>query len=58
MPKKWNLSQSECTLAEFGIELVFLQSLQDISKMLLMLLPILGVDQHVINEYHDKLIQL
>jgi hypothetical protein len=58
MPDKWNLYQSECTLAEFSIELVFTQPLQDNPKMLLMFFLILGVDQYVINEYHDKLIQL
>jgi hypothetical protein len=57
MPKEWNLYQPECTLAKFSIELVFTQSLQDNSKMLLMFFLILGVDQDVVNEYHDKLIQ-
>jgi dynactin complex subunit len=34
------------------------KSLQDNMKMLLMLFLILGVDQDVVNEDHDKLVQL
>jgi hypothetical protein len=34
------------------------ESLQDNLKMFLMFFLILGVDQDVINEYHDKLVQL
>jgi hypothetical protein len=34
------------------------KSLQDSTKVLLMLFFILGVDQDVINKYHDKLVQL
>jgi hypothetical protein len=58
MSKKWNLLKPESTLAEFGIKLMVTKSLQNNPKMLLMLSFILGVDQDVINEYHDKLIQL
>jgi hypothetical protein len=58
MPNKWNLGQPECTLAEVGIELVFTQPLQDNPKMSLMFLLIFGVDRDVVNEYHEKLIQL
>jgi hypothetical protein len=35
-----------------------MKSLQNNSKMLLMLFFILGVDQDIINEDHDKLVQL
>jgi hypothetical protein len=35
-----------------------IKSSQDSTKMLLMLFFILGVDQDVINEDHDKLVQL
>jgi hypothetical protein len=58
MSKKWNLLKPECTLAELGIKLMVMKSLQNNPKMLLMLFSILGVDQDVINEYHDKLVQL
>jgi hypothetical protein len=58
MSQKWNLLQPECTLAELGIELMVTMSLQNNPKVLLMLFFILGVDQDVINEYHDKLVQL
>jgi hypothetical protein len=34
------------------------KSLQDITKVLLMLFFILGVDQDVVNEDYDKLVQL
>jgi dynactin complex subunit len=58
MPKKRNFLQSERTLAEFGIELMVTKSLQNNQKMLLMLFFTLRVDQNVINENHDKLVQL
>jgi hypothetical protein len=58
MTKKRYFLQPERTLAELGIKLMVTKSLQDSMKMLLMLFFILGVDQDVINEDHDKLIQL
>jgi hypothetical protein len=58
MSKKWNLLKPECTLAELGIKLMVTKSLQNNPKMLLMLFFIFGVDPDVVNEYHDKLIQL
>jgi hypothetical protein len=58
MPKKGHFLQPECTLAKLGIELMVMKSLQNNPKMLLMLFFILGVDQDVINEDHDKLVQL
>jgi hypothetical protein len=58
MAKKRYFLQPECTLTELGIELMVVKSLQDNTKMLHMLFLILGVDQDVINEDHDKLIHL
>jgi hypothetical protein len=58
MSKKWNFLQLESTLVELGIELMVSKSLQNNSEMLRMLLFTLGIDQDVINEYHDKLVQL
>jgi hypothetical protein len=58
MTKKRYFRQPERTLAELGIKLMVTKSLQDSTKMLLTLFFILGVDQDVINEDHDKLIQL
>jgi hypothetical protein len=58
MSKKWNLLQPECTFAKLGIESMVTKSLQNNPKMLFMLFFILGLDQDVINEYHDKLVQL
>jgi hypothetical protein len=58
MSKKQNYPYPESTLAEFDIKLVVSKSLQNKSEMPRMLLFALGVDQDVINEDHDKLVQL
>jgi hypothetical protein len=44
MPKKGNFLQPESILTEFVIELMVTKSLQNNSKMLLMLFFALGVD--------------
>jgi hypothetical protein len=58
MPKKWNFLQPESTHAELGIELMVSKSLQNNLEMLRMLFFTLGIDQDVLNEDHDKLVQL
>jgi hypothetical protein len=58
MSKKRNFLQLESTLAEFGIELMILKSLQNNSEMPHMLFFTLGIDQDVVNEDHVKLVQL
>jgi hypothetical protein len=58
MTKKGYFLQPEYTLAELGIKLMVMKSLHNIPKMLLMLFFILGVDQDVVDEDHDKLVQL
>jgi hypothetical protein len=58
MSKKWNILQPKSTLAELGIELMVLKSLQNNSEMLRMLFFTHGIDQDVINKDHDKLVQL
>jgi hypothetical protein len=58
MSKKGYFLQPKSTLAEFGIELMVPKSLQNNSKMLCMLFFTLGIDQDVVNEFHDKLGQL
>jgi hypothetical protein len=58
MSEKWNFLQTESTLAELGIELMVSKSLQNNLEMLHMLLFTLGIDQDVINEDHNKLVQL
>jgi hypothetical protein len=58
MSKKGNFLQPKNTLTEFGIELMVPESLQNNSKMSRILFFTLGIDQDVINEYHDKLVQL
>jgi hypothetical protein len=58
MSKKQNILQPECTIAKLGIYLMLMKSLQDNPTMLLMFFFILGVEQDVISEHHDKLVQL
>jgi hypothetical protein len=50
MSKKGNFLLLESTLAEFGIELMVPESLQNNSAMSRMLFITLGIDQDVINE--------
>jgi hypothetical protein len=58
MFKKQNFLQPESTLTELGIELMVSKSLQNNSEMMCMLFFTLAIDQDVINEDHDKLVQL
>jgi hypothetical protein len=58
MSKKRNFLQPESTFTEVEIELMVSKSLQNKLEMLHMLLFTLGIDQDVINEDHDKLVQL
>jgi hypothetical protein len=58
MSKKWNFLQPESAHAELGIELMVTKSLQNNSEMSCMLLFTLGIDQDVVNEDHDKHVQL
>jgi hypothetical protein len=44
--------------AKFGIELMVPKSLQKNAEMTCMLFFTLGIDQDVVNEDHDKLVQL
>jgi hypothetical protein len=58
MSKKSNFLQLESTLAEFGIQLMVPDSLQNNVEVSHMLFFIFGVFQDVINEDHNKLVQL
>jgi hypothetical protein len=58
MTKKCNFRQSKFTLAEFGIQLVSSELFQYQSQMLLMFFFGLGVNQNVVDKYHNKLIQV
>jgi hypothetical protein len=58
MSKKQNFLQSESTLTEFGIELMVMKPIQNNTEMSCMLFFTLKIDQDVINEDHDKLVQL
>jgi hypothetical protein len=56
--QEWNFAQLGLTLAKLRIELMITQSLKNNAEMLFMLFLALVVDQDVVNEDHDKLVQL
>jgi hypothetical protein len=58
MSMKGNFLQPESTLAEFGIGLMIPESLQNNSEMSHMLFFTHRTNQDVVNEYHNKLVQL
>jgi hypothetical protein len=58
MTYELNFSQPELALAELRIQLMITQSLKYNAEMLFMLFPTLRKDQDVVNEDHDKLVQL
>jgi hypothetical protein len=53
-----NFAQLELTFAELRIELMIMQSLKHNAEMFFMLFLTLRKDQDLINEDHDKLVQL
>jgi ABC-type lipoprotein export system ATPase subunit len=53
-----NFTQSELTLAVLQIELMITRSLKHNAEMPFMLFLVLRKDQDVINEDHNKLVQL
>jgi hypothetical protein len=56
--QEWNFIQPEFTLVVLHIELMVTQSLKHNAEMSFMLFLILRMDQDVINEDHNKLVQL
>jgi hypothetical protein len=58
MTHKSHFLELELKLAELYVQLMLSQFLQHKPQMLLMLFLVLGVDQDIINEHHDKLIQI
>jgi hypothetical protein len=58
MSKKCNFLQPESTLTELDIELMVSKLLQNNPEILRMLFFTLGIDQDVVNEDHEKLVQL
>jgi hypothetical protein len=58
MTEELNFAQPELALAELRIELMITQSLKHNAEMLFMMFLTLRKDQDVINEDHDKLVQL
>jgi hypothetical protein len=53
-----NFTQSELTLAVLQVELMITRSLKHNAEMPFMLFLVLRKDQDVINEDHNKLVQL
>jgi hypothetical protein len=56
--QEWNFTQQELTLVVLCIELMVTKSLKHNAKMPFVLFLILRIDQDVINEDHDKLVEL
>jgi len=53
-----NFFEPEITFTEFGIQLVLSEALENNARMLSMFFFIFGIDKNVVNENHDKIIQL
>jgi hypothetical protein len=58
MSQKFNSIQSKLTFREFGVQVVVSQFLKNNMEMFSMIFWILGVDQNVINEDHNKFVEL
>jgi hypothetical protein len=58
MTQELNFTQPEFALGELHIKLMITQSLKHNAEMLFMLFLTLIKDQNVINEDHNKLVQL
>jgi hypothetical protein len=56
--QEWNFAQPELTLVVLHIELMITQSLKHNAEMPFMLFLVLRIGKDVINEDHDKLVQL
>jgi hypothetical protein len=56
--QEWNFTQQELTLVVLCIELMVTKSLKHNAEMPFVLFLILRIDQDVINEDHDKLVEL
>jgi hypothetical protein len=54
MSQKFHGIQPKLTFREFGVQVVVSQFLKNNMKMFRMIFRILGVDQNVINEDHNK----
>ena len=57
MSEESHLLEPKLTFAEFGIKLMVAKPLQNCSKMFLVFVCALGVNEDVINEHHNKFIQ-
>ena len=57
MPEESHLLEPELTFAKFGINLMVVKPLQNFSKMLLVFILALGVNEYVINKHHHKFVQ-
>jgi hypothetical protein len=56
--REWYFLDPELALAELGIQLVLSQPLKYNSEVIFMFFTTLRLHQNVINEHHDKLVQL
>ena len=57
MPEESHLLEPELAFAEFGIKLMVAKPLKNCSKMFLVFVLALGVNEDVINEHHHKFVQ-
>jgi hypothetical protein len=55
--QKFHGIQPKLTFREFGVQVVVSQFLKNHMKMFRMIFQILGVDQNVINEDHNKFVK-
>jgi hypothetical protein len=58
MAQGLNPFEPEFTFAKLGIQLVLSETLENNAKMLSMFFFIFRIDKNIVNENHDKLIQL
>ena len=57
MPEKSHLLEPKLTFAEFGIKLMVAKPLQNCSKLLLVFILALGVNEYVIDQDYHELIE-
>jgi hypothetical protein len=58
MAQEWHFIDLELTLPKLGVKLGLSQLLKHDSKVLLMFFHTLRIYKNVVNEHHDKLVQL
>jgi hypothetical protein len=58
MTQKGDFLQPKLTFAEFGIKAMLLKSLKNNPQMFSMFIFGLGINEDIIDEYHDKRVKL